>query len=135
MSERLMWTFRIVGGDPFDLQVLGNPSAEHGGGLSIWHLRVTDPHALEIEEVAKLHGARVMAHCQTETDEQTAMHKKMLESGDSLFSCLLCAECYWLDLQVEGYCGMTEWPPERRQAALESFEGAVEDAAACPVPR
>ena len=132
-EERLMWTFQLVGGEPFNLEVPLNPPAVHNGNLSIWHLRVTKTQAKEIETLAGFGGVRVTTHCEVETEEQSKIHQRFHESGESLFACLQCVECYWLDLQTEGYCGLRSWPRERADAALEGWKGAFEDAARCPV--
>lgn len=133
MSTALIWTFQLVGGDAFGIHVVNNPTSEHDGGVSIWHLRVTKLQAQEIEDLAKGFGARVTAHCETETDEQTEMHQRLFESEESLFQCAQCPKCYWLDLQIEGYCGAESWPTERRKAALETFADAQSALDACPV--
>lgn len=129
----LVWTFRLVGGERFSLQLPKNPGVAHDGSLSIWHLRITGQDAAAVGEVARGYGAKVDAHAQTESDEQTAMHQRYMEAETSVFPCTACVKCYWLDLQAEGYCGADAWEPSKREAALSSFEAARDDLAACPV--
>ena len=129
----LVWTFQLVGGDPFGLHVLNNPAVQHEGGISIWHLRINKVQAQEVQDLASRYGVRIRAYCETETDEQTEMHTRLFESEASLFQCAECPNCYWLDLQTEGYCGAQSWARERRVAALEAFESARTDLGACPV--
>ena len=129
----LIWTFQLVGGEEFQLHTENNRAVQHDGGLSIWHLRLNKLQAQEVQTLAEQSGVTVKAHCATEDDEQTEMHQRYFESEESLFRCARCLDCYWLDLQIDGYCGAETWPPERRQAALESFGAADKDLETCPV--
>ena len=131
MSTKV-WTFQVIGGDAFALQPEGNPAVGHDGALSIWHLVLDDEQADEIAEVIRTHGARVEQHAQTEDPEQTELHQRILDATDGVFPCVQCSRCFWLDVQVEGYCGYRGWEPERRDAALELVL-AQQDLAKCPV--
>lgn len=129
----LVWTFRLVGGERFSVQLPKNPGVTHDGGLSIWHLRINSKDAAAVSEVARGYGAKLTSHAQTESNEQTQMHRRYMEAESSVFPCMSCPKCYWLDLQAEGYCGVDAWEPSKRDAALDSFESARDDLAACPV--
>jgi hypothetical protein len=128
-----IWTFQLVGGSQFAIQPDGNPPVSHDGSLSIWHLRLTDEQAEEVEGFCQAREVKVTKHADVVTEEQEAMHQRYMEADTSVFPCGHCPNCYWLDLQVEHYCGHAAWVPERRRAALETFEQAHTDLEACPL--
>jgi len=133
LDDVLIWTYQLVGGERFSIHLANNPAAHHDGGVSVWHLRVNGHQSEEVQAVARNKGVRITGHALTETAEQTEMHNRYMEAETSLFPCVQCPSCYWLDLQVEGYCGAESWPKSRRVAAVEAFSGALQDLENCPV--
>lgn len=128
-----VWTFQLRGGSEFTIQPDGNPVVSHDGNLSIWHLRLTDEQADEVSGLVEARGVKVMRHADVATEDQLAMHQRYIEAESSVFPCSHCPNCYWLDLQVEHYCGHAAWPLEKRQAALETFADARKGLESCPL--
>lgn len=70
-TDRLkVWTFCIVGGEPFQLSLPGNPALEHDGHRTLWHLAGTQEMANQAEQLLKDTGAQITVHAEFETEEQ-----------------------------------------------------------------
>jgi len=125
--------FQVVGGESFEFQVEGNPTCQHNGSLSLWHIILDGGQPEQIVAQVEERGATVTAYAHTETADQTALHQRYLESTGAVFPCIQCAHCSWLDVQSKGYCGHASWEEPRRQAFLEAFPQAIDDVGSCPL--
>lgn len=138
-----LWVFQVEGGSPFRTQVGGNPSVEHDGGTSVFHLMLEEPDAKRfVSLVEGLDCAIAARSSRRQTAEQEAERNALLGVGmdDAVWPCPSCPTCYWFDptaLKPDGEgdpCGATGWPEDMRRVCLESNK-AVEDLEACPLKK
>ena len=131
--EHKVWTFQIIGGSEFSVGVPNNPQLSHDGSLTIYHFVGSDPLSDTLFGLVSEWGCRVQRFAEIETAEQTEQHRRYIESEASLFPCMDCTKCFWLDLQVEGYCGYDSWSEDVREGSLGAYRKAREDVEACPM--
>ena len=74
-----VWTFLIVGGQPFQLKLQNNPPLNHSGqGRTVWHL-VGDKALMETaREHIVAQGATVIVYMQDESPEQRQLREERL---------------------------------------------------------
>lgn len=141
MSARKLWVFRVSGGEPFKMQISGNPPMKHDGGAeALLRSLCTEEQARETEAQMKELGCRVVAHCPMETKEQAVERKNVLSvlGGERVFPCVKCPECSWFDPHIESLCGAGRgfgpgWEPDAILGASKN-EKYVADLKACPLP-
>jgi len=138
-----LWVFQVQGGAPFRTQVGGNPSVEHDGGTSVFHLMLEEPDARHFVSLVEEMGCAVQARpSRRQSKAQKLERESLLGVGkeDAVWPTPNCPTCYWFDpvsLQAGGGgepCGAKGWPEETRRVSLESNK-AVEDLEACPLKK
>ena len=138
-----IWTFQVEGGSPFRTQVGGNPSVEHMGGTSVFHLVLEEADAQQFVSLVEEMGGKIEARpSRRQSKEQETERMSLLGVGkeESLWPCGECPTCYWFDpvaLKANGEgdpCGFTGWPEETKRVSLESTK-AVDDLEKCPLRR
>ena len=60
--------FQIVGGEPFRIEIPGNPPLEHNGKRTVWQYVGTDEQASSVETSISL-LCDVTRHCEGQTEE------------------------------------------------------------------
>lgn len=130
-----VWTFQLVGGDPFGMGVPNNPQIKHDGGITLYHLVGSETLANQVGNLIESFGCRVTRTGELETPEQSSYHQQYIESQASLFPCMECVGCFWLDLHTEGYCGLESWGSVAREQSLKWYSKATSDAGSCPLGR
>lgn len=124
-------------GEPFALQMKGNPPVEHDGGTTVVHLALTAEQAEILKGVAVEHGVDcdLITH-ERQTPEQSKERQTLLgmQRGERAWPSGSCPSCPWFDPLLEADpCGRVGWPPE----SIAAFgEGAHPQQALskCPVP-
>ena len=143
MTAHLLWVFQVEGGAPFRTKVGGNPSTEHNGGTSVFHLMLEEPEAKHFTDFVESLGCTVTVRpSRKQSPEQEAERSALLGVGkeDVVWPCERCPTCYWFDpvaLTPEGMgdpCGYSGWPEDTRRVCLESTK-AVGDLEACPLKK
>ncbi len=138
-----LWVFQVHGGESFRTQVGGNPSVEHNGGTSVFHLMLEEADARHFVSLVEKLGCTIEARpSRRQSQEQKLERDSLLGVGkkEALWPCQNCPTCYWFDpvsLQADGSgepCGAKGWPEETRRVCLESTK-AVEDLEACPLKK
>ena len=129
-SEHQLWIFQVAGSGTFTLQIVGNPSLAHGGGMSATTLFLTDGQAALVEQAIQDMGFTVVRRL---TAEQRTERLAILGSEDTVFPCSLCPQCYWFDPTVPGVCGRAAWPDSLIQASNDAHAYAREAELACPI--
>jgi hypothetical protein len=137
--SRKLWIFQVNGGEPFKLQPDGNPVMVHDGGRSILRCICTADQAEELEAEMKIHGCAVLPNCPSETPEQNAERKNIMQvvGGDRPFPCTRCPECAWFDPHLDSLCGAgfakgNGWDDAAVEGSM-SNEKFRDDFAACPL--
>lgn len=134
-----LWIFQVSQGDPFKIQVKGNPIMAHDGRQSILRCLCTDEQATELVTEMESHGCKVSSHSAQETPEQTAERKNIMQvlGGDRPFPCTRCPECAWFDPHLDSLCGAgfakgNGWDDDAVTGSMsnEKFKGDFEE---CPL--
>lgn len=137
MSSSL-WVFQVLGGEPFHTQVGGNPSVDHDGGTSVFHLVLTEPEAQNFRHVVKQLGCEMVVRpSRRQSAAQEKERSALLGVGKkgTAWPSHKCPTCYWFDPAAEeDPCGFTGWPEETRRVSLENPK-AKRDWDECPVSR
>ena len=136
MSHEI-WTVQVQGGTPFGLGVAGNPRVEHNGGMSVFHLVLTEQQAEVIKDIAERRECKIdIRLMQKQTDGQKSERMALLgiQRGEKCWPCGACPNCAWFDplIEVGEPCGHVSWPVETR-AAFEGSAKAAKDWEECPV--
>lgn len=133
--RRLTWTFKVRGGNAFTLMREGCPRVEHDGHLSLWTLVLTPEEAKQFEWLARGYAATVERFAEVEGPEQVAERENLLaaQAQDMVFPTVRCPECFWLDVNLPGLCGLVGWDAAVRAEATRVHEKARVDAVACPL--
>ena len=102
-----LWTFLVLHGEPFRLEVKGNPAAVHDGTRSIVSCLCTEEQAKALETEMKAYGCQVTSNSPEESAEQRAEREHVMAMmGDGqAFPCEKCPGCSWFDPSVQGLCG------------------------------
>lgn len=136
---RKLCVFRVTGGEPFRIQVKGNPVVKHDGGAdSILRVLCTDEQAHALEKEIRSHGCRVFVNLPVETEDQKRERKNVLTvlGGEKPFPCVRCPECAWFDPHLEDLCGAaivgSGWDAESIDGASRN-EKFREDLTLCPL--
>lgn len=66
-----VWTFRIVGGSPFQMQLPNHQPLDHQGRLTVWKLVGSQSLADAARDILTGIGATVDVFAESETPEQT----------------------------------------------------------------
>jgi len=136
-----LWIFKVTGGDPFRLQVKGNPVLEHDGGANnVLQTMCTRPQALALEAEMQAKGARVEANCPSETAEQKEQRKNLLKvlGNDRVFPSAKCPECSWFDPMIVSLCGAgfsfsgPGWDDDTMKGVMSNEKYAA-DFESCPI--
>lgn len=138
---RKLWIFRVSGGDPFRLQVKGNPQMVHDGGPeAILKCLCTDEQANVLEEQMLEHGCSVSKNSPLVEPEQKQERENLLQvlGGERTFPCTRCPECAWFDPHLESLCGagLAFGQPGWEDAAVEgamTSDKYRSDFEACPL--
>lgn len=135
-SGHELWTFRIRGGRAFTLRLKGNPSAEHDGVASVFHLMLTDAQAQELTTLIESHGCEILISHKAEgqSDEQKVERDRLrgVDREDKVWPTARCPECFWFDPTLEDDpCGYLMWTVETIEAALDAHKKARVDVQAC----
>ena len=124
-------------GQPFTLQIKGNPPVEHDGGNSITPLTLTEQQVGVLTHELRRHKAEfdLIPH-ERQTPEQAAERQTLLgmQRGERVWPSAACPSCPWFDPLLEGApCGRDGWEAETIAAFGEGV--APQDAlSGCPVP-
>ena len=78
LTAKRVWTFVVQGGQPFALDIPGNPSCAHKGGRTVWKFVGTAPVAESIVQMMEALGASVDLHTEVESPEQAAERRRLL---------------------------------------------------------
>jgi hypothetical protein len=135
----LLWTFSVVGGEPFCITMEGNPPIEHSGGTSVFHAVATPKQVSHLIDIAERAGCVVRANApRAQSTEQRAERMALLgvAAQNRVWPSTVCPLCYWFDPLIEDGmpCGAVQWPEEMRRVSLENSK-AVADLDACPIRR
>ena len=139
--SRKLWIFQVSGGEPFRLTPRGNPPMVHdGGGVAILRCICTAEQADEFQAVMEGHKCTVTVNCPSETPEQTAERKNVMQvlGGQRNFPSQRCPECAWFDPHLESLCGAglafgaEGWDDAAIEGSM-SRETFRDDFAACPL--
>lgn len=114
MSEhRYLWIFSVTGGEPFRIQVQGNPAMVHKGTRSVLRCLCTDSQADELVAKMREHGGKIVTNSPRETPEQRVERNNVFAvlGPDTVWPTNQCPQCAWLDPEVPGLCGagMLRW--------------------------
>ena len=133
---KLLWTFRLVGGEPLSLKARqGLPTMEHQGSLSVWSILLTEEEASALEALLVEKGIKVGRWAEGPSAEQMAERSALLkaQAGEMEFPTARCPECFWMDLGEAGLCGLRGWHSAVREEALRTHARARGDALSCPL--
>jgi hypothetical protein len=72
------WVFHVLGGDPFKIQIKGNPIQKHDGQRTFIRLLCTDEEAKLIEIELGSHGGRVEGNSPREDEESKTERKTLM---------------------------------------------------------
>ena len=131
-----LWTFRVTGAGSFALHPPGNPLVRHDGGMSVFHLILTDEQVDQLKQLVSDLDVEVeirRATEQTETQRKERLTLLGRERADSVYPSTACPNCFWFDPALEGFCGRSVWPSEVVATSLEVHEAARTGEAECPV--
>jgi hypothetical protein len=131
-----LWTFQVMGVEPFAIQPPGNPTAFFEGGTGVFHFMLTAEQAAFVAHAIKAQGLKVKSWpVAGQTEEQRAERLAFLGEGktEDDFPSLMCPMCFWFDPTAKGMCGRSAWPPESVVASLDVHEAARKGEADCPV--
>lgn len=134
MQRPVVRTYTLRGGDPIHVTPPGNARVSHDGGVSIWSLLLDEQGAHDVESVLDRAGIRHQVAVQHETVEQ-ARERAILSDLPPGFPTEACASCVWMDLLLEGLCGLRGWDPELVVIVRAENPKADPDADACPLPQ
>lgn len=138
--SRKLWIFQVSAGESFRLTPDGNPPMVHDGGRSILRCLCTADQADQLQVEMESHGCKVTANCPSETPEQTAERRNVMQvlGGERNFPSPRCPECAWFDPHLESLCGAglafggNGWDDDAVQGSMAS-EKFRDDFAACPL--
>lgn len=140
---RQLWIFRVSGGEPFKLQVKGNPIMKYDGRPNaILQTLCTHAQALTLETEMRTYGCTVEAHCPDESAEQAEKRKNVMHvlGGERTFPSLKCPECAWFDPSIDSLCGAgfstmgdhKGWDDDTMEGVMTNAKYAA-DFAECPI--
>jgi len=140
---RQLWIFRVSGGEPFQLQVTGNPSMNYDGRPNaLLRTLCTREQAMTLEAEIRAKGCTVEASCPDESPAQTEKRKNIMHvlGGEITFPSVKCAECAWFDPAIPSLCGAgfssiadrKGWDDDAMKGVMES-EKYADDFASCPI--
>jgi hypothetical protein len=130
-----VWTFTILGGDPFGIAIPGNPPLRHDGTRTIQPLYATQEVADGLQAKAEGYGCTVKVTCQEEPREAAEERAAILalQQDDAVLPSNKCPSCFWLALTPPDQCGVSAWPKETVDAAIQAHDQAINDLLDCPV--
>jgi len=76
-----VWTFLVLGGEPFHLFADLNPSLEHDGGRTMWKMVGTRPEAAQAVKTIQDQGAQVVLTTEEQSPEQERERLRLLGRG------------------------------------------------------
>ncbi len=74
-----VWTFRIQGGEAFDISLPANPALNHDGGRTLWKLLGPKELADAAASLIRAMGAEVEVFSEEQTPEQLEERQRLLE--------------------------------------------------------
>lgn len=130
-EQSVVWTFQIVGGDPFSVQPKEGPVLEHNGVMSVWNISLRRSQAEQLQQIALHHGARVpLFHAEVDRTGQGLRDAHLeLQGEDYPFPTPKCPGCFWFDPLTDTGCGYVDWPEEMKEVPISK---AWEDLDNCP---
>lgn len=130
-----VWTFTILGGEPFGLALPGNPPLRHDGTRTIQSLYATQEVADGLRAKAGGYGCTVKVTCQEESQEAAEERAAILalQQDDAVFPSSKCPSCFWLALNSLDQCGVSAWAKETVDAAIQAHDQAINDLLDCPI--
>jgi hypothetical protein len=137
------WIFVVVGGEPFRIQIKGNPAQRHDGNRSIIRALITDEMAKDVEVELASHGGTVtLSNSPREEKEAKDQRQNLLKiMGDNpAFPCEQCPSCSWFDPYLTGLCGAGRSYTSREKWDDVVFTEQMKDAKykqdfdGCPIP-
>ena len=140
---RQLWIFRVSGGEPFQLQVKGNPIMKYDGEPNaILRTLCTRAEAMNLEAEIAAKGCVVEASCPDESSEQKAKRKNIMHvlGGERTFPSIKCPECAWFDPTLDSLCGAgfstmgdrKDWDDDAMTGVMTNVKYAA-DFANCPI--
>jgi len=141
MAHKQFWIFTVTGGEPFKIQIKGNPTQSHHGGTSVLRAIMLDEHVPALEVELRSHGGHVQSNSPREDEETKAERSNMLSvlGEDTVFPCIQCPECAWFDPYLPGMCGVgqghvpeSHWDVQAIQERM-TVPKYAEDQARCPL--
>lgn len=136
-----LWIFRVSGGEPFQIQVEGNPPMNYDGRPeAILRTLCTEDQAMALEAEMLTHGCTVEASSPSETPDQKTRRQNIMQAlgGDRVFPCPQCPSCAWFDPEIDSLCGAgfshagPGWEDVAVEGAMKNERYAA-DFAACPL--
>lgn len=130
-EQSVVWTLKVIGGEPFAIQPKDGPVLTHDGTLSVWNISLREHQAQQLAQIARRHGADVpLLHAETDRTGGGLRGEQLdLQGEDYPFPTPRCPGCFWFDPSTKTGCGHVDWPPEMREGVLPK---AWEDLRLCP---
>jgi len=136
IETKRLWTLRLRGGEPFQVQAPGNLILDHDGSDTIHTLLMTDP---EVQQVVAWIGKRAhidMSRSAQETPEQDHERKVLAGKVPLVLPTPNCPTCIFFDPLSAEHCGVVDWHGEMVLAVVQQHTAKVkEDLKACPLKR
>lgn len=134
--QNKLYTYNIIGGSPFILELNTNPNIEHDGGESTGHLYINSAELEEISHHVLALGSSVQFwESVQQTKQQQIERQKLLgfQKQDAVFPTGKCPECAWFDPLSKHYCGLSDWPQEAIEI-LMTKPHHIQHSKECPSP-
>ena len=77
-----VWTFLVLGGEPFSLFAELTPSLDHNGGRTLWKLVGTEADAAQAMSAIQDQGAQVVLTTEEQSPEQERERMRLLGRGE-----------------------------------------------------
>jgi hypothetical protein len=140
---RQLWIFRVSGGEPFELQVKGNPVMKYDGRPnSILRTLCTRAQAMALEAEIRSRDCTVEGNCPDESPAQKEKRQNIMHvlGGELTFPAVKCAECAWFDPGIPSLCGAgfstigdrKGWDDDAMKGVMTNEKYAA-DFASCPI--
>jgi len=130
-----LWTLRIVGNEPFQASVAGNPTVLHVGGMSVINLMLNEDQAMNLTSAIRAAGCEVdVWPVPGQSKAQTKLREDRLKVVDIVdLPCAECPGCPWLEPWSDEACGFVGLPPESTRQLLLTSEPHRKALLDCPV--
>ena len=130
-DQSVVWTMKVVGGEPFEVIPKDGPALIHNGILSVWNISLRKSQVERLEQIALHHGARVpLLHAETDrTGGGTRSMQLEIQKEEYHFPTPRCPGCFWFDPLSSSRCGYVDWPDEMKKEVMSK---AWDDLNQCP---